>query len=86
MYIYKKDSKEKTVNEGVISIINKYHLEPKGFQSEEDLQLRMVTRFVNEAILCLQEGILNGPVSFVSVRRIIICYPNIIDTLNINHR
>lgn len=62
VYIYKKDSKEKTVNDGVINIINKYHLEPKGFQSEEDIQLRMVTRFVNEAILCLQEGILNGPV------------------------
>jgi len=62
IYIYSKSSKNREVNEGAISIIGNYKLETHGLQGDEDVQLRMVTRFVNEAILCLQEGILNGPV------------------------
>lgn len=61
--MYKKDSKDKDVNDGALSIVEKFRLEPKGLQSDEDLQLRMVSRFINEAILCLEEGLLNGPVS-----------------------
>lgn len=62
-FIYKKGTKDRPVNEGALNILKKYKLTPPGPQSEEDMQLRMVSRFVNEAVLCLQEGILNGPVS-----------------------
>ena len=33
-----------------------------GLISEEDIQMRLVTRFVNETALCLQHGIIDSPV------------------------
>uniref|UniRef100_A0A1B6DDQ1 Trifunctional enzyme subunit alpha, mitochondrial n=2 Tax=Clastoptera arizonana TaxID=38151 RepID=A0A1B6DDQ1_9HEMI len=61
-FVYSKNTKDRPINENAINIINKYKLTPKSSQSEEDMQLRMVSRFVNEAILCLEEGILASPV------------------------
>jgi len=61
-FVYKKGTKDRPVNEGALNILKKYKLTPPSAQSEEDMQLRMVSRFVNEAVLCLEEGILNGPV------------------------
>ncbi|XP_037068080.1 trifunctional enzyme subunit alpha, mitochondrial-like [Pollicipes pollicipes] len=61
MYLYPKDSKDRPLNDGALAILKKYSLEPRGLSSDADIQLRLVARFVNEAVLCLQEGILASP-------------------------
>jgi len=61
MYLYPKDSKDRPVNDGALAILKKYALEPRGVSTDADIQLRLVARFVNEAVLCLQEGILASP-------------------------
>jgi len=61
-YIYGQGkSKEKNVNTEAIDIYKKYS---KGTSeiTDEDIQMRMVSRMVNEAVLCLQEGILDNPI------------------------
>ncbi|XP_023682312.1 hydroxyacyl-CoA dehydrogenase trifunctional multienzyme complex subunit alpha a [Paramormyrops kingsleyae] len=62
-FIYEKGSKKKKVNPGVEEIVKKFKLAiPASVSSDLDLQFRLVSRFVNEAVMCLQEGILSGPV------------------------
>jgi enoyl-CoA hydratase/long-chain 3-hydroxyacyl-CoA dehydrogenase len=59
---YKAGTKSRPENTEAISLLEKFKLQPKGEQSVENQQLRMVSRFVNEAVLCLEESILNSPV------------------------
>ncbi|XP_056419643.1 trifunctional enzyme subunit alpha, mitochondrial [Hyla sarda] len=62
-YVYQPGTKERSVNSGAEEILEKYKLPVRtDVSSDEDIQMRLITRFVNEAVLCLQEGILSNPV------------------------
>lgn len=61
IFIYEKNTKNKDVNLEALNILKKYAIQPKGSTSSEDRQMRMVSRFVNEAVLCLEENILANP-------------------------
>lgn len=63
IFLYEGKTKGKRpVNEEALNILKKkYALSPKGATSSEDMTLRMVSRFVNEAVLCLEEKVLPNP-------------------------
>ncbi|XP_067406571.1 trifunctional enzyme subunit alpha, mitochondrial [Emydura macquarii macquarii] len=62
-YVYQEGVKNRSVNSGMDEILAQFKV-PSNPEvcTEEDIQLRLVTRFVNEAAMCLQEGILSNPV------------------------
>ncbi|XP_025723660.1 trifunctional enzyme subunit alpha, mitochondrial isoform X1 [Callorhinus ursinus] len=61
-YIYQEGVKNKNVNSDMDGILASLKVPPKSdVSSDEDIQYRLLTRFVNEAVLCLQEGILATP-------------------------
>ncbi|XP_045700315.1 trifunctional enzyme subunit alpha, mitochondrial [Phyllostomus hastatus] len=61
-YIYQEGVKSKNLNSDMDSVLAGLQVPPKAdVSSDEDIQYRLVTRFVNEAALCLQEGILATP-------------------------
>ncbi|ENN79292.1 hypothetical protein D910_07654 [Dendroctonus ponderosae] len=61
IFVYEKGSKHREVNLETVNILKKYSLEPRGPFEDEDKTLRMAARFVNEAVLCLEEKILASP-------------------------
>ncbi|KAL3316280.1 hypothetical protein Ciccas_005074 [Cichlidogyrus casuarinus] len=63
IFIYEKGSKSRPENPDVLALFDKYRIEPKIPNTRENIQWRLFTRFVNEAVMCLEDGILvNGPV------------------------
>ncbi|MBN3281932.1 ECHA enzyme, partial [Polyodon spathula] len=62
-YVYQEGTKNKNVNPGVEEILEKFKIavNPE-VAKDSDVQYRLVSRFVNEAVMCLQEGILSNPV------------------------
>uniref|UniRef100_A0A8C0VDL7 enoyl-CoA hydratase n=1 Tax=Cyanistes caeruleus TaxID=156563 RepID=A0A8C0VDL7_CYACU len=62
-YVYQEGVKNRSVNSGMDEILEKFRVPANpDVCSDEDIQMRLVTRFVNEAAMCLQEGILSSPV------------------------
>jgi enoyl-CoA hydratase / long-chain 3-hydroxyacyl-CoA dehydrogenase len=67
-YLYPKDAKKgakKELNGEVVTMIKDY-MNSKGLTkqnvSKEDIQWRIISRFINEAAFCLQDGIIRSPV------------------------
>jgi enoyl-CoA hydratase/long-chain 3-hydroxyacyl-CoA dehydrogenase len=58
-FVYSGDKGERQVNSAAADIFKQYATEPRAAVSSDlDLQQRLVMRFVNEAVMCLQDGIL----------------------------
>ncbi|XP_041660759.1 hydroxyacyl-CoA dehydrogenase trifunctional multienzyme complex subunit alpha a [Cheilinus undulatus] len=63
LFLYEQGRKYKTVNPEAIEIIKKFPLTAHpSVSSDWDIMHRMISRSVNEALLCLQEGVLKNPV------------------------
>jgi len=65
VYLYEAGvkGKDRRVNPGFTEIIGNYKLAaPVGITNDvETIQWRLASKFINEAVLCLQEGILSNP-------------------------
>ncbi|CAI5440524.1 unnamed protein product [Caenorhabditis angaria] len=63
IFVYGEGKKgSKKVNDEAVKLLNKYKIvAPANCTSPEDRQIRIVSRFVNEALLCLEEGVLASP-------------------------
>ncbi|VDN22570.1 unnamed protein product [Dibothriocephalus latus] len=60
---YTSHAKHRHVNSALSEVLTQYAVPPVVPNSPQRIQYRLFSRFVNEAVLCLQEGILvNGPV------------------------
>jgi len=61
-FIYEEGQKgERPLNPAATDLLAKNKIPAKGSLEPEDIKLRMASRFVNEAVLTLQEGILRSP-------------------------
>lgn len=77
IYTYKteKGKTKKEVNEAVKKIGEQYRIQaPTSVSSNEDRQMRIVSRFVNEALICLEEGVIRGPVRNIVISIIMVLF------------
>jgi len=62
LFVYAKGSKDRPVNQDGMNIVKKFAtVAPAATAGDEDIVLRMVTRFANEAVASHQDGILATP-------------------------
>lgn len=62
VFLYEKGQKGKPINPQAAEIVKSYSMTaPSGCGSDEDIQFRLAARFINEAIACLEDGILASP-------------------------
>ena len=61
LYDSKKKGGSREVNPEAIDILKKHPLEPKLTNSDQEIQQRLAFRMINEAVLCLEEGVLFNP-------------------------
>jgi len=57
-----KYSGKREVNEGALEVIKKYQTAKVEGLTDEETALRLISRMVNESVLCLEEDILRNPV------------------------
>jgi len=61
VFIYQEGSKDKPENPKALELLKKYHVPAKIEHTEENIRMRLLSRFVNESVMCLEEGILRNP-------------------------
>eukprot|EP00794_Sanderia_malayensis_P004775 gene4775-5402_t len=61
-FLYQGKKGKREMNPDVLQILKQFSRPPRGSHDTSEIQMRLATRFVNEAVMCLQEGILASPV------------------------
>lgn len=61
-FVYSGKGGKREVNGEAEKILKEFATPKKGSHDAEEIQMRLAARFVNESVLCLQEGILRNPV------------------------
>jgi len=63
LFVYEKGTKERPENPEFLELLEKYRIDSRMPESTDvDIQHRIGLKMVNEALSCLEDGILNGPV------------------------
>lgn len=60
VFVYQEGSKDKPENPKALELLKKYHVPAKIEHTEENIRMRLLSRFVNESVMCLEEGILRN--------------------------
>jgi len=61
IFLYEGNSKSRQENPAAADIMQRYIQPPKQPLTDEIFRMRLLGRFTNEAVLCLQEGIIANP-------------------------